>query len=95
MIHRALLAAAISVGALTACAPGMSSGGNQAPRSAAGERAQPDPAEAEALVRAEEVDAAVVPDPSNESPVGLRVVGLSDAPDEVVAGLSVAAQGRS
>jgi len=47
-----------------------------------------DQAEAEALVRAEEVDAAVVPDPAGDSPVGLRVVGLSDAPDELVVGLS-------
>ncbi|HLU32760.1 MAG TPA: ABC transporter permease [Natronosporangium sp.] len=48
-----------------------------------------DQAEAEALVRAEEVDAAVVPDPSGESAVGLRVVGLSDTPSELVSGLSI------
>lgn len=53
-------------------------------------RAVADRAEAEALVRGEEVDAAVVPDPTGESPVGLRVVGLSGAPDELVAALSVA-----
>jgi ABC-2 type transport system permease protein len=49
-----------------------------------------DRAEAEELVRSEEVDAAVVPNQSGTSPVGLRVIGLSDPPDEVISALSAA-----
>ncbi|NED94588.1 ABC transporter permease [Phytoactinopolyspora alkaliphila] len=48
-----------------------------------------DQAEAEELLRAEEVDAAVVPDQSGTSPVGVRVIGLSDTPDDVMSALSV------
>ncbi|WP_129665511.1 ABC transporter permease [Phytoactinopolyspora endophytica] len=49
-----------------------------------------DPEEAEELVRSGEVDAAVVPDSSGTSPLGVRVVGLDDNPDDVVSALSVA-----
>lgn len=42
---------------------------------------------AEDLVRSEEVEAAIVPDA--DSPVGVRLIALTDAPSEVVAGLSV------
>lgn len=42
---------------------------------------------AEALVRAEEVDAAVIPDPS--SATGVRLIALTDVPYEVVEALSV------
>ncbi|EHR62378.1 ABC transporter permease [Saccharomonospora cyanea] len=46
-----------------------------------------DVATARELVRAEEVDAAVVPDTTGESVTGVRVVALSDPPAEIVAGL--------
>lgn len=54
--------------------------------------AQPaaDVAAAEAMVRSGDVDAAVVPDPGGESPIGLRVIALTDEPTEVVSALSVA-----
>lgn len=45
---------------------------------------------AERLVRADEVDAAVVPDTTGESASGVRVVALSDPPTDVVAALSTA-----
>lgn len=45
---------------------------------------------AEDLVRSEEVDAAVVPDTEGDSPGGVRVVALDDAPGDIVAQLSVA-----
>ncbi|MGH3758378.1 ABC transporter permease [Actinophytocola sp.] len=45
---------------------------------------------AERLIRAEEVDAAVVPDTTGESASGVRVVALSDPPTDVVAALSTA-----
>ncbi|WP_324652144.1 ABC transporter permease [Georgenia sp. H159] len=47
----------------------------------------PDVTAAEELVRSGDVEAAVVPDAG--SPVGLRVIALSDAPSDVVAALSV------
>jgi ABC-2 type transport system permease protein len=50
----------------------------------------PDVAAAERLVRAEDVDAAVVPDTTGESASGVRVVALSDPPTDVVAALSTA-----
>lgn len=46
-----------------------------------------DVAAAQELVRAEEVDAAVVPDTTGESVTGVRVVALTDPPAEIVAGL--------
>ncbi|MCT2583433.1 ABC transporter permease [Actinophytocola gossypii] len=49
-----------------------------------------DAATAERLVRDEEVDAAVVPDPSGDSATGVRVVALDDAPTDVLAQLSTA-----
>jgi ABC-2 type transport system permease protein len=49
-----------------------------------------DVAAAEELVRAEEVDAAVVPDTSGDAPTGVRVVALDNAPEDVVALLAVA-----
>jgi ABC-2 type transport system permease protein len=49
-----------------------------------------DVAEAERLVRAEEVDAAVVPDETGDSATGVRVVALSDPPTDVVAALNTA-----
>ncbi|MBB4910976.1 ABC transporter permease [Actinophytocola algeriensis] len=49
-----------------------------------------DVAAAEELVRSEEVDAAIVPDDSGDSPGGVRVVALDNAPDDIVAQLSVA-----
>jgi ABC-2 type transport system permease protein len=49
-----------------------------------------DVAAAERLVRAEEVDAAVVPDTTGESASGVRVVALSEPPTKVVAALSTA-----
>ena len=49
-----------------------------------------DVAAAEDLVRSEEVDAAVVPDTSGDSPSGLRVIGLDDEPEDIVAQLAVA-----
>ncbi|AYY14830.1 ABC transporter permease [Actinobacteria bacterium YIM 96077] len=54
--------------------------------------AQPvaDAQEAEALVREGDVDAAVVPDTDGESPLDVRVIGLEDTPEDVVAALSVA-----
>jgi ABC-2 type transport system permease protein len=48
-----------------------------------------DQSAAEDMVRSGEVDAAIVPDDSGESAVGLRVVALSDTPDDVVLVLSV------
>lgn len=45
---------------------------------------------AERLVRAEDVDAAVVPDTTGDSPSGVRVVALSDLPTDVVAALNTA-----
>jgi ABC-2 type transport system permease protein len=53
-------------------------------------REVPDVAAAEELVRAEEVDAAVVPDTTGDAPGGVRVVALDNAPREVVAQLAVA-----
>jgi ABC-2 type transport system permease protein len=49
-----------------------------------------DVAAAEELVRSEEVDAAIVPDDSGDAPGGVRVVALDNAPDDIVAQLSVA-----
>lgn len=49
-----------------------------------------DPAAAEELVRSGDVDAAIVPDTSGESPLGLRILALDSAPDELVTALSVA-----
>lgn len=49
-----------------------------------------DVAAAEELVRSEEVDAAVVPDTTGDAPGGVRVVALDDAPNDIVAQLSVA-----
>src|SRR5699024_8009238 len=46
-----------------------------------------DQAAAEELVRADEVAAAVVPDAT--SPVGVRLIALTDAPSDVVSALSV------
>jgi len=48
-----------------------------------------DVAAAEDLVREEEVDAAVVPDPTGESVTGVRVIALSSPPSEVVAALGM------
>ena len=45
--------------------------------------------EAEALVRSEEVEAAIVPDDSADSATGLLVIGLDEAPNGVLAALSV------
>jgi ABC-2 type transport system permease protein len=49
-----------------------------------------DVAAAEKLVRAEEVEAAVVPDTTGGSASGVRVVALSDAPAVVIAALNTA-----
>lgn len=49
-----------------------------------------DLAAARELVRTEEVEAAVVPDPTGESATGVRVVALADAPTDVLAQLSTA-----
>lgn len=49
-----------------------------------------DVAAAEELVRADEVDAAVVPDTTGDAPGGVRVVALDAAPRDVVAQLAVA-----
>jgi ABC-2 type transport system permease protein len=49
-----------------------------------------DVAAAEELVRTEEVEAAVVPDDTGQSATGVRVIGLSDAPTDVVAELGTA-----
>ncbi|MFD7655964.1 ABC transporter permease [Actinosynnema sp. NPDC059797] len=49
-----------------------------------------DAAAAEELVRAEEVDAAIVPDTTGESATGVRVVALVEPPGEVVAALATA-----
>ncbi|MEV0676136.1 ABC transporter permease [Actinosynnema sp. NPDC050436] len=49
-----------------------------------------DPEAARELVRAEEVEAAVVPDDSGESATGLRVVALNDPPVDVLASLRTA-----
>ncbi|MGB3441537.1 MAG: ABC transporter permease [Actinophytocola sp.] len=48
-----------------------------------------DVAAAEELVRSEEVDAAVVPDTTGDSPSGVRVVALDDPPTDIVAQLTV------
>ncbi|MFC4857719.1 ABC transporter permease [Actinophytocola glycyrrhizae] len=48
-----------------------------------------DVAAAEELVRSGDVDAAVVPDTSGDAPGGVRVVALDDAPNDIVAQLSV------
>ncbi|HEX6342496.1 ABC transporter permease [Umezawaea sp.] len=53
-------------------------------------RVVPDLAAAEALVRADEVEAAVVPDTTGESAIGVRVVALNDAPDDVISALVAA-----
>ncbi|PXY22648.1 ABC transporter permease [Prauserella muralis] len=47
-----------------------------------------DAREAERLVRAEEVEAAVVPDATGESATGVRVVALTETPSDVVRALS-------
>ncbi|GAB2976240.1 ABC transporter permease [Saccharothrix stipae] len=49
-----------------------------------------DVAAAEALIRAEEVEAAVVPDTTGESATGVRVLTLNDPPTDVVAALRTA-----
>lgn len=49
-----------------------------------------DVAAAEELVRTEEVDAAVVPDTTGDAPGGVRVIGLDDAPEDVVEQLATA-----
>ena len=49
-----------------------------------------DLAAAQELVRAEEVDAAVVPDTSGTSATGVRVLALSDPPTDVIAALNTA-----
>ncbi len=49
-----------------------------------------DVAAAEELVRTEEVEAAIVPDDTGQSATGVRVIGLSDAPTDVVAELGTA-----
>ncbi|MEU6641852.1 ABC transporter permease [Saccharomonospora sp. NPDC046836] len=71
--------------------PSVAAAGSQAASALAGTgwevREVADTAAAEELVRADEVDAAVVPDTTGESATGLRIVGLSDVPDEVVAAL--------
>lgn len=46
--------------------------------------------EAEELVRADEVEAAVVPDETGRSATGVRVVALEDAPSDVIAELATA-----
>jgi ABC-2 type transport system permease protein len=53
-------------------------------------RTESDVEAAEQLVRDEEVDAAVVPDPSGESATGVLVVAMDDAPTDVLAQLSTA-----
>ncbi|QTR04429.1 ABC transporter permease [Saccharothrix algeriensis] len=53
-------------------------------------REAPDVAAARDLVRAEEVEAAVVPDTGGESATGVRVVALADPPTDVVAALRTA-----
>ncbi|MFI9010882.1 ABC transporter permease [Actinosynnema sp. NPDC053489] len=53
-------------------------------------RAVDDVAAAEALVRSEEVEAAVVPDTAGGSAAGVRVVALADPPTDVVAALRTA-----
>ena len=50
-------------------------------------RTVPDLAAAEALVRSDEVEAAVVPDTTGESAIGVRVVALNDPPDDVISTL--------
>ncbi|MFE9747337.1 ABC transporter permease [Saccharothrix saharensis] len=49
-----------------------------------------DVAAAEALIRSEEVEAAVVPDTAGESATGVRVVALADPPTDVLAALRTA-----
>ena len=49
-----------------------------------------DVAAAEALIRSEEVEAAVVPDTAGESAAGVRVLALDDPPTDVVAALRTA-----
>ena len=53
-------------------------------------RSAADVAAAEELVRAEEVEAAIVPDETGESATGVRVIALDDVPTGVVAALSTA-----
>ncbi|WP_158850242.1 ABC transporter permease [Saccharothrix deserti] len=53
-------------------------------------RAVADVPAAEALVRSEEVEAAVVPDTTAESSTGVRVIALADPPTDVVAALRTA-----
>ncbi|HWO66214.1 MAG TPA: ABC transporter permease [Umezawaea sp.] len=53
-------------------------------------RTVPDLAAAEALVRSDEVEAAVVPDTTGESDIGVRVVALNDPPDDVISALVAA-----
>ncbi|HEV2779251.1 MAG TPA: ABC transporter permease [Actinophytocola sp.] len=48
-----------------------------------------DVAAAEELVRSEEVDAAVVPDTTGQSATGVRVVALTDPPEDVVVALAI------
>ena len=49
-----------------------------------------DVAQAEELVRADEVEAAIVPDSSGESATGVRVIALDDQPTDVIAELVTA-----
>jgi ABC-2 type transport system permease protein len=53
-------------------------------------RGSADRAEAERLVRAEEVDAAIVADPTGQSASGVRVLALTDPPRDVLAMLNTA-----
>ncbi|MQA11362.1 MAG: ABC transporter permease [Pseudonocardiaceae bacterium] len=53
-------------------------------------RQTPDVPAAKQLVRADEVDAAVVPDTTGQSATGVRVIALTDPPTDVVAALNTA-----
>jgi len=53
-------------------------------------REVPDLASAERLVRADEVEAAIVPDTTGESAIGVRVVALDESPSDVVGQLVAA-----
>lgn len=53
-------------------------------------RSVPDLAAAEALVRSDDVEAAVVPDTTGESAIGVRVVALNEPPEDVISALVAA-----
>lgn len=89
-----LFAAAILPGLFGGGQPSVASVGQDTARALHGAsldvRQVQDVQAATGLVRSEQVDAAVVPDTSGNSPTGLRVIALDDTPTDVLAALNTA-----